>query len=54
MEIDSIAYEAREKLSRIKPVSIGQAARIAGVNRTDINALMIYLKKRKSLANSAN
>ncbi|MDD3051787.1 MAG: tRNA uridine-5-carboxymethylaminomethyl(34) synthesis enzyme MnmG [Candidatus Cloacimonetes bacterium] len=54
MEIDSIAYEAREKLSRIKPVSIGQAARISGVNRTDINALMIYLKKRKFLADPVN
>ena len=45
MEIESIAYEARERLSKIKPISLGQAARISGVNRTDINALMVYLKK---------
>ena len=47
MEIESIAYEARERLSKIKPVSLGQAARISGVNQTDINALMVYLKKNE-------
>lgn len=46
MTIDSIAYEAREKLSRIKPVSIGQASRISGVNHTDITSLLVYLKKK--------
>ncbi len=46
MQIESIAWEAREKLNRIKPFSIGQAARIPGVNSTDINALIIYLKKQ--------
>ena len=45
MEIDTIAYEAREKMDRIKPNSLGQASRIPGVNHTDITALMIYLKK---------
>ena len=45
LNIDTIAYEAREKLTKIEPESIGQAARIPGVNRTDINALMIFLKK---------
>ena len=43
--IDSICYEAREKLQRIKPISVGQASRISGVNHTDITALLIYLKK---------
>ncbi|MCF7911028.1 MAG: tRNA uridine-5-carboxymethylaminomethyl(34) synthesis enzyme MnmG [Candidatus Cloacimonetes bacterium] len=47
MQIKSIAWEAREKLNRIKPLSIGQAARIPGVNITDINALIIFLKKLK-------
>lgn len=46
-QIESIAWEAREKLNRIKPSSIGQAARIPGINITDINALIIYLKKNK-------
>jgi tRNA uridine 5-carboxymethylaminomethyl modification enzyme len=44
--IPAIAFEAREKLSTIRPVSFGQAARIAGVNRTDLMALSVYLKKR--------
>jgi len=47
MKINSIAYEARERLKKIKPVSLGQAARISGVNHTDITALMIFLKKEK-------
>ncbi|NQV17061.1 MAG: tRNA uridine-5-carboxymethylaminomethyl(34) synthesis enzyme MnmG [Armatimonadetes bacterium] len=51
MKIESIAYEARERLSKIKPISLGQAARISGVNRTDINALMVYLKKNEILKN---
>jgi tRNA uridine 5-carboxymethylaminomethyl modification enzyme len=46
MSINSICYEAREKLARQKPSSIGQAARISGVNRTDVTALMVWLKKR--------
>jgi len=45
MKIESIAWEAREKLNKVKPLSIGQAARIPGVNINDINALIIYLKK---------
>lgn len=47
MQIDSIAWEAREKLNRIKPASIGQAARIPGINSTDINALIVHLKKNR-------
>ena len=45
LEIPTIAYEAREKMQKIKPLSIGQAQRISGINYTDIMALMIYLKK---------
>ncbi len=47
MKIESIAYEAREKLNKIKPTSLGQASRISGVNHTDITSLMVYLKKNK-------
>jgi len=47
MKIESIAYEAREKLAKINPTSLGQASRISGVNHTDVTALMIYLKKKK-------
>ena len=45
-EFTNIAKEAREKLSKIEPKSIGQALRISGVNPSDITMLMMYLKKR--------
>ncbi|MDD3103698.1 MAG: tRNA uridine-5-carboxymethylaminomethyl(34) synthesis enzyme MnmG [Candidatus Cloacimonetes bacterium] len=44
-QIQSLAWEAREKLARIKPLSIAQAMRIPGVNYTDTSALLIWLKK---------
>jgi tRNA uridine 5-carboxymethylaminomethyl modification enzyme len=43
--IPSVAWEAREKLARIKPRSIGQAMRIPGINYSDSSALMIWLRK---------
>jgi tRNA uridine 5-carboxymethylaminomethyl modification enzyme len=42
-ELASISTEARQKLSRIKPVSIGQAGRISGVSPSDISILLMYL-----------
>ncbi|MFO7660113.1 MAG: tRNA uridine-5-carboxymethylaminomethyl(34) synthesis enzyme MnmG, partial [Candidatus Cloacimonadaceae bacterium] len=48
MQINTVAYEAREKLARIRPQNIGQAMRIPGVNYTDVAALMIWLRKNKS------
>ena len=47
MKIESIAYEAREKLNKIKPTSLGQASRIPGVNHIDLTSLLVYLKKNK-------
>ncbi|MBC8526316.1 MAG: tRNA uridine-5-carboxymethylaminomethyl(34) synthesis enzyme MnmG, partial [Candidatus Cloacimonetes bacterium] len=44
MNFHTISYEAREKLSKVKPISIGQAARIPGVTYADISALLIKLK----------
>ena len=43
--IKNIASEARQKLEEVKPISIGQASRISGVNPADISILMVYLKK---------
>jgi tRNA uridine 5-carboxymethylaminomethyl modification enzyme len=44
--IDSLATEARQKLSKIRPETLAQASRISGVNPADISILMIYLQSR--------
>ncbi len=43
-KIPNLANEAREKLKLIKPISIGQATRILGINPSDIQMLIFYLK----------
>lgn len=45
--IDTIAWEAREKLAKIKPRSLGQAMRIPGVNYTDTAALLVWLRRSR-------
>ena len=44
-KVANLASEARQKLKKIRPTSIGQALRISGVNPADISILMIYLRK---------
>ena len=42
-KISSLGNEAREKLSRIKPRTLGQASRISGINPSDVQILMVFM-----------
>lgn len=44
-KVRNIATEAKQKLSSVRPSTIGQATRISGVNPSDITMLLVYLKK---------
>ncbi|TYO96423.1 tRNA uridine-5-carboxymethylaminomethyl(34) synthesis enzyme MnmG [Desulfallas thermosapovorans] len=46
-KVKGLAVEAVEKLEKIRPVSIGQASRISGVNPSDISVLLIYLEQQR-------
>ena len=49
-EMRELRYEARERLTKISPRSIGQAQRISGINPADIAVLLLYLERRRRSA----
>lgn len=49
LKIEGLRIEARQKLDKIKPESIGQASRISGVSPADINVLFVYLEQQKRM-----
>jgi len=54
-KFSGLKLEAIEKLNKIKPVSIGQASRIAGISPADISVLLVNLrKKEKEMSNTNN
>ncbi len=46
--VDNIAREAKEKFKKIRPLTIGQASRISGVNPADISVLVVYIENMKN------
>jgi len=49
-KLSGLSTEARQKLSKIQPATLGQAARIGGVSPADLSILMVYLEQKKSVA----
>jgi len=45
--IHGLATEARQKLNKVRPISIAQASRISGVNPADISILLVYIEQGK-------
>lgn len=52
--ISTLSKESREKLAKVKPLTVGQAARIGGVNPADVNALLVYLEVRSRTGAAAS
>lgn len=45
LSINGLAIEARQKLNEVRPISVGQASRVSGVNPSDISVLLVYLEQ---------
>ena len=48
LNVPNLASEARDKLNKVRPLTLGQASRISGVNPSDIAILSVYLKRYKN------
>ncbi len=46
LHMDNLSLEARQKLDKVKPFTLGQASRISGINPSDVQVLAIYLKRK--------
>jgi tRNA uridine 5-carboxymethylaminomethyl modification enzyme len=53
LEMESLSVEARQKLDRIRPATIGQAGRIPGVNPVDLQNLLVEIRKRSRAQSAA-
>ena len=53
-DISSLRLEATQKLSKIRPESVGRAARISGVSPADISVLLVYLEQKKNADRTDN
>jgi len=53
LELTSISYEARQKLDRVRPATLGQAGRIPGISPADLQNLLVEIRKRRETPRSA-
>jgi tRNA uridine 5-carboxymethylaminomethyl modification enzyme len=53
-EMETLSKEARQKLQRVRPRTLGQAARIPGISPADLQNLIVELKKRETIGARAD